>query len=591
MKAVFSRPLAGIWLIVLLGLVSTGAVAQSESSSTKSEDELSMLHERIEATIADATKLQKLAGKAEGDIQTMLEHRFEAKQHLLVEDINTLSAKVAEQESAGTDVAEMRKIVTDYLQRLMPAFQKEVDKQNNKMIALISADPPKDLRAAMSTEIAMEKATTSLVGWFQAYHDSTGHLDTYGLDAADSREYLTTNLLKLAELLTDSINLASEEIADTGLLLTLTPDDKDLQAELKLLDIRRDSAVDNLRTVAELLDELELDSSDYTSLVLKVSGDVSTGILDTGVWANLLQQWGEKAWTWLTENSMTWILKLVVIVIILYATRALSKITRRVVEQGISKVKLSKLLRRMIVSGAANGVFFIGVLFALSQLGISVGPLLAGLGIAGIIIGFALQDTLSNFASGMMILLYRPYDVGDLIDAGGEFGTVTDMSLVSTVILTIDNQKLVLPNNLIWRGVIRNITAEETRRVDMTFGISYDDDIPKAERILEEILVAHELVLKDPEPNVKLHTLGESSVDFVVRPWVRTDDYWNVYWDVTREVKMRFDAEGISIPFPQRDVHLYGTGGGEASANPPDVEASKPIRSKSHGPDIEDGET
>ena len=591
MKAVFSRPLAGIWLIVLLGLASAGAIAQSETSSTAPEEELEMLHKRTEATIADATKLQKLVEKADGDIRTMLEHRFEAKQHLLVDDINTLSAKVAEQESAGTGVAEMRKIVTDYLQRLMPAFQKEVDKQNNKMIALISADPPKDLRAAMSNEIAMEKTTAALVGWFEAYHHSTRHLDTYGLDATDSREYLTTNLLKLAELLADSISLASEETADTGVLLTMTPDDKDLQTELKLLDIKRDSAVDNLRTVAELLDELEIDSSDYTSLVLKVSGDVSTGILDTGVWANLLQQWGEKTWGWLTENSMTWILKLIIIVIILYAARALSKITRRVVEQGISKVKLSKLLRRMIVSGAANGVFFIGVLFALSQLGISVGPLLAGLGIAGIIIGFALQDTLSNFASGMMILLYRPYDVGDLIDAGGEFGTVTDMSLVSTVILTIDNQKLVLPNNLIWRGVIRNITAEETRRVDMTFGISYDDDIPKAERILEEILVAHELVLKDPEPNVKLHTLGESSVDFVVRPWVRTDDYWNVYWDVTREVKMRFDAEGISIPFPQRDVHLYGTGGGERSANPPEVHASKPTRSQSHGPDIEDGES
>ena len=279
--------------------------------------------------------------------------------------------------------------------------------------------------------------------------------------------------------------------------------------------------------------------------MLKVSGDVSTGILETGVWTTLLQQWGEATWTWFAENSMTWFLKLIILFVILYAARALSKITRRVVEQGVSKVNLSRLLRRMIVSGAANGVFVVGVLFALSQLGISVGPLLAGLGIAGIIIGFALQDTLSNFASGMMILLYRPYDVGDLIDAGGEFGTVTEMSLVSTVILTIDNQKLVVPNNLIWQGIIRNITAEKTRRVDMTFGISYDDDIPKVERILEEILASHELVLKDPEPIVKLHTLGESSVDFIVRPWVRTDDYWNVYWDVTREVKMRFDAEGV----------------------------------------------
>ncbi|MDX2316620.1 MAG: mechanosensitive ion channel family protein, partial [Gammaproteobacteria bacterium] len=462
--------------------------------------------------------------------------------------------------------------------------------QNDKMIGLISAEPPEDLRAAMSRELTMEKATTSLVDWYAAYHSSTGHLDTFGLDAAKNREYLATNLLKLAELLADSINLASEEIADTEFLLTLTPEDQDLKTELKLLGIRRGSAVANLRAVADILEKLEIESSDYKSLVLKVSGDVSTGILETGVWTTLLQQWGEATWTWFAENSMTWLLKLIILFVILYAARALSKITRRVVEQGVSKVNLSRLLRRMIVSGAANGVFVVGVLFALSQLGISVGPLLAGLGIAGIIIGFALQDTLSNFASGMMILLYRPYDVGDLIDAGGEFGTVTEMSLVSTVILTIDNQKLVVPNNLIWQGIIRNITAEKTRRVDMTFGISYDDDIPKVERILEEILASHELVLKDPEPIVKLHTLGESSVDFIVRPWVRTDDYWNVYWDVTREVKMRFDAEGVSIPFPQRDVHVYATGSAVAPASSQETAPSKPARSETHGPDIEEGD-
>jgi small conductance mechanosensitive channel len=590
MKAVFSRPVAGMWTVILLGVASIGAVAQSDTAPTKTEDELSPLHERIEATIADATKLETLIDKADGGIRTMLEHRLEIKQHQLVDDINSLSTKVVEQEAAGKDVAKMRKIATDYLQRLMPAFQRQVDQQSDKMIGLISAEPPEDLRAAMSRELTMEKATTSLVDWYAAYHSSTGHLDTFGLDAAKNREYLATNLLKLAELLADSINLASEEIADTEFLLTLTPEDQDLKTELKLLGIRRGSAVANLRAVADILEKLEIESSDYKSLVLKVSGDVSTGILETGVWTTLLQQWGEATWTWFAENSMTWLLKLIILFVILYAARALSKITRRVVERGVSKVQLSRLLRRMIVSGAANGVFVVGVLFALSQLGISVGPLLAGLGIAGIIIGFALQDTLSNFASGMMILLYRPYDVGDLIDAGGEFGTVTEMSLVSTVILTIDNQKLVVPNNLIWQGIIRNITAEKTRRVDMTFGISYDDDIPKVERILEEILASHDLVLKDPEPIVKLHTLGESSVDFVVRPWVRTDDYWNVYWDVTREVKMRFDAEGISIPFPQRDVHVYATGSAVAPASSQETAPSKPARSETHGSDIEEGD-
>jgi small conductance mechanosensitive channel len=130
------------------------------------------------------------------------------------------------------------------------------------------------------------------------------------------------------------------------------------------------------------------------------------------------------------------------------------------------------------------------------------------------------------------------------------------MTLVSTTILTLDHRTLVIPNNKIWGDVIQNVTAQKERRIDMIFGISYSDDIPHAERVLKEILEAHEQVLDDPESIVKLHNLGESSVDFVVRPWAKTDDYWDVYWDITREVKIRFDAEGISIPFPQRDVHV-----------------------------------
>jgi small conductance mechanosensitive channel len=131
------------------------------------------------------------------------------------------------------------------------------------------------------------------------------------------------------------------------------------------------------------------------------------------------------------------------------------------------------------------------------------------------------------------------------------------MSMVSTSVLTIDNQKLVVPNSKIWGDVIKNVTDQRLRRVDMTFGISYTDDIPHAEQVLMEILDSCEKVLADPEPMVRLHTLNDSSVDFVVRPWVRTEDYWDVYWAVTRAVKMRFDEEGISIPFPQRDVHIY----------------------------------
>jgi small conductance mechanosensitive channel len=211
----------------------------------------------------------------------------------------------------------------------------------------------------------------------------------------------------------------------------------------------------------------------------------------------------------------------------------------------------------MFVNTAGNVVWIVGILVALSQLGFALGPLLAGLGIAGFIVGFALQETLGNFAAGMMILIYRPYDVGDLIEVVGVFGKVSAMSMVSTTILTLDHQTLVIPNGKIWGDVIKNVTAQKVRRVDMVFGVSYSDDIPKTERLLEAILAENPLVLDDPEPMVRLHTLNDSSVDFVVRPWCKTSDYWNVYWAVTREVKMCFDREGVSIPFPQRDVHLY----------------------------------
>jgi small conductance mechanosensitive channel len=157
----------------------------------------------------------------------------------------------------------------------------------------------------------------------------------------------------------------------------------------------------------------------------------------------------------------------------------------------------------------------------------------------------------------MMILIYRPFDVNDLVEIAGITGKVSHMNLVSTTIKTVDNQNLVFPNNKIWGDVIKNVTVETVRRVDMVFGIGYQDDIEKAKSIFNDILLSHPKVLKSPEHMIKLHTLNESSVDFVVRPWVKTDDYWDVYWEVTEAVKKRFDVEGVSIPFPQRDLHIY----------------------------------
>jgi len=244
---------------------------------------------------------------------------------------------------------------------------------------------------------------------------------------------------------------------------------------------------------------------------------------------------------------------------IVVAAWLISRLVGNLVERLLRRTarRFSALLRTFVETAISRTVLFFGLLLALSQLGLDMGPMLAAIGALGLVVGLALQGTLSNFASGLLIMVYRPFDVGDVIHAADKLGKVEGMTLVSTTIKTPDNQRLTVPNNMIWSNPITNVTAEKRRRVDMVFGIGYGDDVRKAREVLMDIVKGHEKVLDDPEPVVQVHELGDSSVNFVVRPWVATDDYWAVYWDVTQAVKERFDAEGISIPFPQRDVHVH----------------------------------
>lgn len=264
---------------------------------------------------------------------------------------------------------------------------------------------------------------------------------------------------------------------------------------------------------------------------------------------------------WLTskEGGIRWLMNAIKFLAVLLVFKIIAGLVGGVTRRSLSKAKLSALLKDFIVNTVQKTLFILGLIVALAMLEVNIGPLLAGIGVVGFVVGFALQNTLSNFAAGFMILMYRPYDIGDFVSAGGVTGTVDSMNLVSTSVKTPDNQTVIVPNSNIWGGVITNVTGNETRRLDLVFGIGYDDDIQKTQAVLEDIVKNHPLVLPLPEPVIRLHELADSSVNFVVRPWVKTKEYWNIYWDITRTVKERFDAEGISIPYPQRDVHLYQT--------------------------------
>ncbi len=266
-----------------------------------------------------------------------------------------------------------------------------------------------------------------------------------------------------------------------------------------------------------------------------------------------------RALAWLTaaDGGIELAIDVTVILVALFALLFVARLVRRVVNRYINRVpNLSKLLQVFLVGLVYWLVLAFGLMIVLSALGVDISPVFALIGGASFILAFAFQDTLGNLASGLMIMINRPFDEGDFVDIGGVAGTVKAVSIVATTVTTPDNQVIVIPNKNVWGNVITNVTTSETRRVDLTFGIGYDDNIEQAQRVLEGVVAAHPAVLKDPAPTIRVSALGASSVDFIVRPWTRTVDYWGVYWDLTRQVKEAFDAAGISIPYPQQDVHI-----------------------------------
>lgn len=199
------------------------------------------------------------------------------------------------------------------------------------------------------------------------------------------------------------------------------------------------------------------------------------------------------------------------------------------------------------------------IIASLNELGVNTTSLVAILGAAGLAIGLSLQGSLQNFAAGVMLLVFRPFARGDFVEAGGTAGVVKDITIFTTLMTTPDNKEIIVPNGAIYGGNIVNFSAKETRRVDMVVGIAYDADLKKAKEILLEMVAADERILKDPAPTVAVSELADSSVNFVVRPWVKSADFWAVKFDFTEAVKLRFDQEGIGIPFPQMDVHVHKT--------------------------------
>jgi small conductance mechanosensitive channel len=234
-----------------------------------------------------------------------------------------------------------------------------------------------------------------------------------------------------------------------------------------------------------------------------------------------------------------------------------SKLLAKSLGKVLRKRNVDETLIKFSVSLAKVALITFVIISAASQVGIQTASFVAVIGAAGLAIGFALQGSLSNLAAGVMLIIFKPIKVGDFIEGGGGTGTVETVGIFVTTLVTVDNKVVYIPNSTLTGSNITNYSAKDTRRVDMVFGIGYSDDIDKAKNVIQSVINNDSRILKDPAPQVVVSELGDSSVNFNVRPWVNKTDYWGVYFDITEQIKKKFDEQNISIPFPQRDVHMY----------------------------------
>ena len=549
---------AKLWFATFVSLLLAISASATTAQETPSSVDLGDSILRIESGIERLRLLAEQTSKESGTVREELEFRLDQRTIRLMDGVAKLTRNMAPIPAEDPE----RLMLEKHLREGIAGVDQLLFERIENLDSRITANREKTWAGGDSEKYLQQGYAHSLEGLILGYYAALVGLvesrEALGIPDQELRHNTEALLYQYAEQVAGRIELFGTTFREVRTRSSVDSTNTGLQSAANEINRALALAIAQLESLLRLMSRLDIDTVIYRSVLLREDKGVSLRLFDQQALKRTLEDGWENTRDSLGKNLPDFVFKLVIFFLILAIFRALSKLVKRLAGRALnsSSANMSALLKDILVSASGAVVMLFGILVALSQVGISLGPALAGLGLAGFILGFALQDTLGNFAAGAMILIYRPYDVDDFVEVTGAAGLVKKMTLVSTTIITFDNQTLIIPNSKIWGDVIKNVTAQRTRRVDLVFAISYGDDIDKAEQVLREIVTSNSKVLQDPAPNIRLHKLGDSSVDFVVRPWTKTSDYWDVYWEVTREVKVQFDRQGISIPFPQRDVHL-----------------------------------
>ena len=545
----------------VLLLWAVGVVAQEadvEVPPAASELTIAQLSEKVSKELASLRTFESYPMPESFERRRTLEIRRDEKTIHVLNRIMTLADRVLALPKGAAE--------RDTLDKLMRARgdlieQTLVDRFNSLTTRL---NESLELQADLSgPDLLAEESFAALVDgqrlqYLELSTEQVLLLKKLEIDETSLREKAVRTLTWFGEEMIGLIHLHQHGLKMLAARQAADGTDADLIQAARFESERLQLSVTRLRGVVAQLDRLGGDTLEMRRTLIEEQGSLALALVDTDIASVLYAEATTKLKDWLASSGVNTLLSVFLFIAILVAARGLAGVARRVTGRALrhSDQSISQLLKETLISMAGTVVFLIGVLVALSQVGVSVTPMIAGLGVVGFIVGFALQDTLSNFASGAMILAYRPFDTGDFISAAEVEGTVKKMNLVNTTIVTIDNRVLIIPNSKIWGGVIMNFTGQHLRRTDVIYSVSYSEDLDHVQRVLEELIAADERFLTEPAPIVRVKQFSDSSIDFLVRAYARTEEFWETLWALNKAVKQRFDAEGITIPFPQRDVHM-----------------------------------
>lgn len=562
--------------VLLLALATAAATAQTPEAEPvpTAEDPAEPVHalfQQVETLRGEYRELASQRATAGGDELTILDIQLRKRLIEMLRLMNEMCEGVLELAPDGPETAALREraqtVLRDVDRRLKPFF----DSIEAELVGLRETRQKAPKESSKEIDAQIDRVEGTLDDAFRFYHQHVQHMSTFGLDAETANRRLDARLRSRAESIAGRLELARQRVLVAKKDAETSPNDANLQAALRVAVDQRAAVATSLRLTIDLMDDQGLPTAEYRQLLIEATGEITGDVLDVEVALGLFEDARDALARWFQLNGPMLLSRLGVFLLVLGLFWVLGGLTRRTVARVLrrSEANVSELSRRILVGTASRVVVGIGFFVALSQVGINVTALLTGLGIAGFIVGFALQDTLGNFASGAMILIYRPYDVGDVIEAGGVMGSVDTMNLVSTKILTFDNQTLVVPNSRIWGDVIRNVTEQKQRRVDLTFGLSHDTDLERAEALFDAVLRGHPHVLGEPAFAIRIHKLTDTAIEFIVRPWVETQNYWETYWGLNREIKLRLDEAGIQLAVPRREVDIQVCSESAPNQSPP----------------------